>query len=332
LAEIAIDLGTTNTLIHVRGQGIVLDEPSVVAMERATGRVLAVGMDARRMLGRTPEAVVAVRPMRDGAIADVDAVDTMLRHFLERVRPRRRFYWKPTVLITAPSAITEMERRAVRAGALAAGATEVNMLHESVAAAIGAGLPVASPRANMVVNIGGGTTEIGVIALSGLVAQHSIRVAGEKLDDLIVAHIRRTHNLLIGESTAEFVKLRIGSAYVERERAVMLVKGRDLVSGVPRTVEVDSVEIREAIREPLQAITTAVRAALEVTPPELAADILDDGIVLSGGGAQLRGIEQLISDETQLPTRMDPEPMTTVVKGAGIVLDNMRLYEEAISA
>lgn len=332
MADIAIDLGTTNTRIHVRGQGIVLDEPSVVAMDRVTGGVLAVGIEAKRMLGRTHEAVVAVRPMRDGAIADVDAVDTMLRHFLERIRPRRRFHWRPTVLMTAPSAITEMERRAVHAGALAAGAANVQMLHESIAAAIGAGLPVCSPRASMMVNVGGGTTEIGVIALSGLVAQSSIRVAGQKFDDLIAAHIRRTHGLLIGEATAELVKLRVGSAWVEREKAWMAVKGRDLVSGVPRTIEVDSAEIRDAIREPLRTITAAVRSALEITPPELAGDIIDDGIVLAGGGAQLRGLESLIAEETQLPVRIDPDPMMTVVRGAGMVLDDMGLYEEAISA
>ncbi len=332
MADIAIDLGTTNTLIHVRGEGIVLDEPSVVAMERGSGKVLAVGLEARQMLGRTPDGVTAVRPMKGGAIADVDAVDIMLRHFLERVRPRRRLRWRPNLLITTPSGITEMERRAVRAGALAAGAGYIQMLPEPIAAAIGAGLPVDTPRASMVVNVGGGTTEIGVIALSGLVAHVSIRVAGQDLDDLIASFVRRTHNLLIGETTAELVKLRIGSAYVEQEALSMPVKGRDLVSGVPRTAMVNSLEIRECLKEPMQAITAAVRAALEITPPELAADIVDDGIVLTGGGVQLRGLERLIARETQLPVRTDCSPSMTVVKGAGAVLDNARLYHEAITA
>jgi len=332
MADIAIDLGTTNTLIHVRGEGIVLDEPSVIALESGTGRVVAVGLDAKRMLGRTPHGVVALRPMRGGAIGDVDGVDIMLRHFLDRVRPKRSFRWRPTVLITAPSGITEMERRALRAGTLAAGARELYMLPAPLAAAIGAGLPVETPRASMVVNVGGGTTEIGVIALSGLVANHSIRVAGQDLDELIISFMRRAHNLLIGETTAEGVKLQIGSAYPEVEVRTMKVKGRDLVSGVPRTAEVNSQEIRDCIREPVQAIAGALRAALEVTPPELAADIFDDGIVLTGGGVQLRGLSTLLSDDTQLKFRMDCEPLRAVVRGAGAVLDNLRLYRDAVTA
>jgi rod shape-determining protein MreB len=332
MADIAIDLGTTNTLIHLRGEGVVLDEPSVVALEKGTRRVLAVGLDAKRMLGRTPAGVVALRPMRGGAIADVDAVDIMLQHFLERVRPKRRLRWRPTVLITAPSGITEMERRALRSGTLAAGARELYMLPEPLAAAIGAGLPVQTPRASMVVNVGGGTTEIGVIALSGLVANHSIRVAGQDLDDLIAAYIRRAHSLLIGEATAEAVKLQIGSAYPEVEVRSMHVKGRDIVSGVPRSAEINSREIRDCMRDPVQAIAGALRAALEITPPELAADIVDDGIVLTGGGVQLRGLGVLLARETQLPVRMDGEPSRAVVRGAGAVLDDLGLYRDAISA
>jgi len=332
MADIAIDLGTTNTLIHVRGEGIVLDEPSVIALESGTGRVVAVGLDAKRMLGRTPHGVVALRPMRGGAIGDVDGVDIMLRHFLDRVRPKRSFWWRPTVLITAPSGITEMERRALRAGTLAAGARELYMLPAPLAAAIGAGMPVETPRASMVVNVGGGTTEIGVIALSGLVANHSIRVAGQDLDELIISFMRRAHNLLIGETTAEGVKLQIGSAYPEVEVRTMKVKGRDLVSGVPRTAEVNSQEVRDCIREPVQAIAGALRAALEVTPPELAADIFDDGIMLTGGGVQLRGLSTLLSDDTQLKFRMDREPLRAVVRGAGAVLDNLRLYRDAVTA
>lgn len=320
-ADIAIDLGTSNTLIHVRGRGIVLDEPSVVALERATGRVMAVGLEAQRMLGRTPGGVIALRPMRGGAISDVDAVDTMLRHFLDRVRPKRRMRWHPRVLITAPSGVTEMERRAIREGALVAGARDVRLVPEPLAAAIGAGLPVDTPRANMVVNVGGGTTEIGVIALSSVVVHQSIRVAGHVLDDLIAAHVRRTHSLLIGEITAEQVKVQIATACPEAEVRRMPVKGRDLVSGVPRTIEIDSAEIHECIREPVQAIIGAVRAALEITPPELASDIVDDGILLTGGAAQLRGLQNVLARETHLPVRTDEEPMTTVVRGAGAVLD-----------
>lgn len=330
MADIAIDLGTANTLIHVRGEGIVVNEPSVVALERATGRVLAVGLEAKRMMGRTPHGVVALSPMRGGVIADVDRVDLMLRHFLQRVLPRRRLSIKPRVLITIPSGITEMERRAVREGVIAAGARQVHMLSEPVAAAIGAGLPVTTPRGCMVVNVGGGTTEIGVVALSGIVANASIRVAGQDLDELIVAFIRRSHNLLVGESTAEAVKIGIGSAYPNGVERTMAVKGRDLVSGFPRTAEVNSAEIRDCLREPLQAITAGVRQALEVTPPELASDIVEEGIVMTGGGVQLRGMGPLLAQETQLPIRFDEDPLTTVVRGAGAVLDDWRLYEDAL--
>lgn len=332
MADIAIDLGTTNTLIHVRGRGIVVHEPSVVAVERDSGRVLAVGLEARRMLGRTPGNVIAVSPMRGGVIADVDRVDLMLRHFLQRVLPRRRFGMRPRVLITVPSGITEMERRAVRAGIVAAGAREVYMLPAPIAAAIGAGLPVTTPRGSMVVNIGGGTTEIGVIALSGIVADTSIRVAGQHLDDLIGSFIRRAHNLLVGESTAEAVKIQIGSAYPDGEEGEMTVRGRDLVSGIPSTVRVNSREIRECIREPIQAITGAVRRALELTPPELSSDIVDEGIVMTGGGAQLGGLGHLLANETHLPIRFDQEPVTTVVRGAGAVLENWGTYQDALVA
>lgn len=332
MVDIAIDLGTTKTMIHVRGKGLVLDEPSVVAVERGTGRVLAVGLEAKRMIGRAPEGVLAIRPMRGGAIADVDRVDLMLRHFLERVHPKRGLRVKPTVLITVPAGITEMERRAVRAGIRAAGAREVYMIPEPIAAAIGAGLPVATPRASMVVNVGGGTTEIAVIALSGIVAEMSIRVGGQDLDDMIAAHVRRAHKLLIGESTAEIVKLRVGSAHRGQGAGSMAVKGRNLVTGIPTTIEVHSDEIGDCIREPLQAILTAVRGALEITPPEMAADIVDDGIVLTGGGAQLRGLGQLMAEETELPVRIDESPTTTVVRGAGAVLDDMRTYRDALHA
>ena len=331
MADIAIDLGTANTLIHVRGEGIVVNEPSVVAMERSTGRVLAVGLEAKRMLGRTPDSVVAVSPMRGGVIADVDRVDLMLRHFLQRVLPRRRLRVKPRVLITIPSGITEMERRAVREGVIAAGARQVFMLSEPIAAAIGAGLPVTTPKGCMVVNIGGGTTEIGVVALSGIVANVSIRVAGQDLDELIVAFIRRSHNLLVGEATAEAIKIQIGSASNTVEPREMDVNGRDLISGIPKTIRIHSDEIRECIQEPIQAIVGAVRRALEVTPPELSSDIVDEGIVMTGGGAQLRGLDRILALETGLPIHVDDEPLTCVVRGAGMVLDDWDAYRSVLS-
>lgn len=332
MVDIAIDLGTANTLIHLGRSGIVLDEPSVVAVERDSGKMVAVGLEAKRMLGRAPARVSAFRPMRGGAIADVDRVDLMLRMFLERVYPRRRRWQRPAVLMTIPAGITEMERRAVRAGIRAAGAGQVYMLREPIAAAVGAGLPVTTPRASMILNVGGGTTEIAVVALSGIVAQTAIRVGGQDLDDVITAYIRRTHNLLIGESTAESIKVQIGSAHSGGEPRTMLVKGRNLVSGIPATVEICSGEILSCMSEPLQAITAAVRATLEVTPPEMAADIVDDGLVLSGGGAQLRGLVELIAEDTGLPVRIVDDPATTVVRGAGAVLENLRDYADSLSA
>jgi rod shape-determining protein MreB and related proteins len=320
--DIAVDLGTANTLIQVKGRGIVLNEPSVVAADRRTGKVRAIGLEAKRMLGRTPEGIVAVRPLRDGVIADVDMAERMLRHYLEMVQPRGLFRTRPRVVIGVPSGITEMERRAVRAAVLAAGAKEVFLISEPMAAAIGVGLPVVSPRGSMVVNVGGGTTEIGVIALSGIVADASIRVGGNEFDENIQAFIRKHYNLLIGEATAEGVKMRIGSARRLPEECEMEVNGRDLVSGIPKTIRVHSAEIREAIQEPVQAIIGAVRRALEVTPPELAADIVDEGIVMTGGGAQLRGLDLLLAEETGLPIHVDEEPLSCVVRGAGMVLED----------
>lgn len=283
------------------------------------------------MLGRSPTKVLAYRPMRGGAIADVDRVDLMLRVFLERVCPRRRRWNRPTVLMTIPAGITEMERRAVRAGIRAAGAGNVYMLREPIAAAIGAGLPVRSPRASMIVNMGGGTTEIAVIALSGIVAQTAIRVGGQDLDEVITAYVRRAHNLLIGEATAETIKLQIGAAHRGGETRTMTVKGQNIVSGIPATVEISSEEILGCMAEPLQAIAAAVRATLQVTPPEMAADIVDDGIVLTGGGAQLRRVVDLIAEETELPVRIDDEPGTTAVRGAGAVLENLYDYQDSLS-
>ncbi len=331
MADIAIDLGTANTLIQVRGEGIVLNEPSVVALDRSTRRLRAVGLEAKRMLGRTPDNTLAIRPLRDGVIADVDMAELMLRHFLQSVLPRGIFRMKPKVVIGVPSGITEIERRAVRAAALAAGAKEVYLISEPMAAAIGVGLPVTTPRGNMVVNVGGGTTEIGVIALSGIVANSSIRVGGNELDEAIAAFVRKNFNLLIGDATAETIKIQIGSACPVDDERWMGVKGRDLVSGIPKTVQIQAQEIRECLQEPIQAVVEAVRRALEVTPPELSSDIVDEGIVMTGGGAQLRGLDRLIAQETGLPIHVDEEPLTCVVRGAGRVLEEWGIYEGVVT-
>lgn len=331
MSEIAIDLGTANTLIQVRGEGIVLNEPSVIALDRSTRQLRAVGLDAKRMLGRTPDNTIAIRPLRDGVIADVDMAELMLRHFLQSVLPKGLFRKRPRVVVGVPSGITEIERRAVRAATMAAGAREAWLISEPMAAAIGVGLPVTTPRGNMVVNIGGGTTEIGVIALSGIVADASIRIAGNELDEAIVAFVRKTYNLLIGDATAEGIKIQVGSASSDVEDRWMQVKGRDLVSGIPKTIEVHSDEVRECLQESIQAIVGAVRRALEVTPPELASDIVDEGIVMTGGGAQLRGLDTLLSRETGLPIHVDEEPLTCVVRGAGYVLDDWSLYRGVVT-
>jgi rod shape-determining protein MreB and related proteins len=331
LADIAIDLGTANTLIQVRGEGIVLNEPSVVAVERGTFRVRAIGLDAKRMLGRTPESTIAIRPLRDGVIADVDMTELMLRHFLQSVLPKGLFRSRPKVVVGIPSGITEIERRAVRAAATAAGAREVYLISEPMAAAIGVGLPVTTPRGSMVVNVGGGTTEIGVIALSGIVADASIRVGGNELDEAIAACVRKNFNLLIGDATAESIKIQIGSASPDDGERSMDVKGRDLVSGIPKTLRISSEIIRDSIHEPVQAIVEAVRKALEVTPPELSSDIVDEGIVLTGGGGQLRGLDWRIHRDTGLPIHLDDEPLTSVVRGAGIVLEEWRMYQGVVT-
>ncbi|HEU0078554.1 MAG TPA: rod shape-determining protein [Longimicrobiaceae bacterium] len=331
MADIAIDLGTANTLIQVRGQGIVMNEPSVVAVERRTRKVRAIGLEAKRMLGRTPEGTVAIRPMRDGVIADVDMAELMLRHFLQSILPRGLFRSRPRVVVGVPSGITEMERRAVRTAVSQAGAKSVYLLSEPMAAAIGVGLPVTSPRGSMVVNIGGGTSEIGVIALSGIVADASIRVGGNEMDEAIVAFMRKGYNLLVGEATAEAIKIQIGSASNTVEPREMDVNGRDLISGIPKTIRIHSDEIRECIQEPIQAIVGAVRRALEVTPPELSSDIVDEGIVMTGGGAQLRGLDRILALETGLPIHVDDEPLTCVVRGAGMVLDDWDAYRSVLS-
>jgi rod shape-determining protein MreB and related proteins len=317
---IGVDLGTANTLIYVKGEGIVLNEPSVVAIDRDTKKIKGVGLEAKRMLGRTPDGIIAVRPMKDGVIADFDVTEKMLRYFLTLIIENHVFKVKPRVIVCVPSGITEVERRAVRDSALGAGAKEVFMVAEPMAAAIGVGLPVETPTGNMVIDIGGGTTEIAVIALSGIVSDTSIRTGGDELDTAIVQFMRKNYNLLIGEPTAEQIKINIGSAAPVGEEREMEVKGRDLVSGIPKTVRVHSSEIREAVRR-----------ALEITPPELASDIVDRGIVMTGGGALIRGLDLLLSQETSLPIHVDEDPLTCVVRGTGRILDDEDKYWSVLS-
>lgn len=320
--DIGIDLGTANTLVYVKGEGIVLCEPSVVAVERGTSHVLAVGEEAKRMLGRTPGNIIAIRPMRDGVITDFEITEAMLRHFIKKVR-HRRFQVRPRIVIAIPSGITEVERRAVKESAERAGAREVFLIEEPVAAAIGVGLPIQEPIGNMIIDIGGGTTEIAVISLAGIVFSRSIRIGGDEMDDAIIEYLKKTYNLMIGERTAEEIKIKIGSAYPLEDEMTLEIKGRDLVAGLPKTITITSEEIREALQEPLRAILETVKLSLEKTPPELSADLISHGIVMAGGGSLLRGMDKLISEETGLPVHIADDPMTAVACGTGKVLDEM---------
>ncbi|HIE51578.1 MAG TPA: rod shape-determining protein [Armatimonadetes bacterium] len=320
--DMGIDLGTANTLVHVRGRGIILREPSVVAIDSETHKVLAVGFEAKRMLGRTPGSIVAIRPLKDGVIADYDVTLEMLRYFIQKVH-RRRSFLAPRVVIGIPSGVTEVERRAVIDAALTAGARVAYVIEEPMAAAIGAGMPVSEPVGSMVVDVGGGTTEVAVISLGGIVTHRSIRIAGDEIDEAIASYMRRTYNLLIGERTAEEIKMEIGSAFPLEQEDAYSVRGRDLVSGLPRSITVTSTEIRDAIKEQVVAIVDAVKATLETTPPELAADIMERGIVLAGGGALLRGLDRLINAETGMPVYMAEDPLTCVVIGAGRALEEL---------
>jgi rod shape-determining protein MreB and related proteins len=328
--DLAIDLGTANILTFVRGRGIVSNEPSVVAVQRlgnGTKKVLAVGKAAKEMLGRTPGNIAAVRPMKDGVIADFEITEAMLRYFITQVHNRQTLV-KPRIIVGVPSGITEVEKRAVRDSALAAGAREVYLIEEPMAAAIGAGLPVTEPSGNMVVDIGGGTTEVAVISLAGIVTARSIRVAGDKMDDAISNFVKRKYNLLIGERTAEQIKKRLGNAAPLAQVESMEIKGRDLIAGIPKTLEISSDEAREALEEPVSAIVEAVRSVLERTPPELAADIVDRGIVLTGGGALLRNLDVLLRDQTGLPVTVADRPECAVVLGTGRALDELDLLRE----
>jgi rod shape-determining protein MreB len=328
--DLAIDLGTANTLVYVKGKGIVLTEPSVVAVHvdsRGIKKVLAVGTEAKNMLGRTPGNIVAIRPLREGVIADFDVTEAMLRHFILMVHNRRALV-RPRIIVSIPSGITQVERRAVKETVESAGAREIFLIEEPMAAAIGAGLPITEPISSMVVDIGGGTTEVAVISLSGIVYSKSVRVAGDRMDEEIVQYMRRKFNLLIGERSGEMIKTTIGCAYPQQELKKVDVKGRDLISGIPKIVEINSEEIREAIMEPVSLIIDAIKDALENTPPELAGDIVDRGIMLTGGGALLRGLDALIREETGLPVTIADDPLSAVVRGAGMALDQLDILKE----
>jgi len=327
--DLAVDLGTANTLVYVKGQGIVLSEPSVVAIEKGTNKVLAVGAEAKKMIGRTPGNIVAIRPMKDGVIADFEITEAMLNYFIKKVHNRRGIH-RPRVIICVPSGITSVERRAVRDSAWGAGASQVLLIEEPMAAAIGADMPIEEASGTMLVDIGGGTTEVAVISLGGIVVSSSIRIAGDEMDEAIAAYVKRNFNLMIGERTAEQTKIKIGSASGEHDSETIHVKGRDLVSGLPKVIEVSSGEIREALSEPVGVVLETVKSALEETPPELAADIMERGIMLTGGGSLLRGIDTLLQEETGIKVCVCKDPLTAVVLGTGKALDELDRYSSIL--
>ena len=325
--DLAIDLGTTNTLVYAKGRGIVLSEPSIVAVNRVTGKVEAVGRDAKEMLGRTPGNIVAIRPMKDGVIADFEITEKMLSHFIHRAHNRSTLV-RPRIVIGIPSEVTQVEKRAVKDSALKAKASEVYLVDQAMAAAIGAGLPITEPSGNMVVDIGGGTTDIAVISLAGIVYSKSVRVAGNEMDEALIQYIKKKYNLLVGERSAEQIKFEIGSAFPLDEPMTMEIKGRDLIEGIPKTLTVTDAEIREALQEPVSIIVNAVRVALERTPPELSADIVDRGIVLTGGGSLLRNLDRLLREETGLPVSVAEDPLCSVVLGTGKMLSDFDLLRK----
>ncbi|MCG3196555.1 MAG: Rod shape-determining protein MreB [bacterium] len=327
--DLGVDLGTANTLVYVKGQGIVLSEPSVVAIEKGTSKVRAVGAEAKKMIGRTPGNIVAIRPMKDGVIADFEITEAMLNYFIKKVHNRKGVH-RPRVVICVPSGITSVERRAVRDSAWQAGASRVDLIEEPMAAAIGAGLPIEEASGTMLVDIGGGTTEVAVISLGGIVVSSSIRVAGDEMDEALANYIKRNFNLMIGERTSEQTKIKIGSAVPGPEDETMQLKGRDLVSGLPKVIEVTSAHIREALAEPIHEVVETVKTSLEETPPELAADIMERGITLTGGGSLLRGLDKLLSQETGIKVQVCKDPLTAVVLGTGKALDEMDRYSQVL--
>jgi rod shape-determining protein MreB len=329
-SDIGIDLGTANTLVYVKDRGIVLREPSVVAIQAGTNRVLAVGDEAKKMLGRTPGSIVAIRPLKAGVIADFEITEAMLRYFMRKVHGRK--WVRPRVIVAVPSGITEVEKRAVKDSAAHAGAREVYLIEEPMAAAIGVGLPVQEPAGNMIVDIGGGTTEVALISLAGIVFSRSVRVGGDEMDEAIVQYMKRVYNLMIGERTAEEIKITLGSAYPVEEETTMEVKGRDLIAGLPKTLAITSQEIREALREPVTTIVEAVRQTLERCPPELAADLVDRGVVMAGGGSLLRGIGNLLSEQTGLPVHLADDPLSAVAEGTGVVLHELSFLRKVASS
>ena len=329
--DIGIDLGTANTLVYVKDRGIMLREPSVVAIQQGSHRVLAVGEEAKRMLGRTPGNIVAIRPMKAGVIADFEVTEAMLRYFIRKAH-NRRWVVRPRIIISVPSGITEVEKRAVRDSAEAAGAREVYLIEEPMAAAIGVGLPVQEPAGNMIVDMGGGTTEVAIISLAGIVISRSVRVGGDEMDEAIVQYLKRVYNLMIGERTAEDIKIAIGSAYPLGEEMSYEVKGRDLVAGLPKTLTITSDEVREALQEPVSAIIEAIRITLERCPPELSSDLVDRGIVLAGGTSQLRGLDKLIAEHTGLPVHVAEDPLVAVAEGTGVVLHELNFLHKVAAS
>src|SRR6202000_623454 len=330
--DIGIDLGTANTLVYVRDRGIVLREPSVVAIKAGSKRVLAVGDEAKRMLGRTPGDIIAVRPLKDGVIADFEITEAMLKAFIHKVSNNRRFQRRPRIVIAVPTGITEVEKRAVKDSAINAGARDVYLMEEPMAAAIGVGLPVQEAAGNMIVDIGGGTTEVAIISLGGIVFCRSVGVAGDELDQSIINYMRRAYNLMVGERTAEEIKIKIGSAYPSEKETSVEVKGRDLVAGLPKTLTITSQEVREALLEPISTIVDSVRVTLERCPPELSADLVDRGLVLAGGGALLRGLDRLLMEETGLPVHVAEDPLSAVAEGTGRALSEIKFLRQVATS
>jgi len=328
--DMGIDLGTANSLVYVKGRGIILREPSVVAIEKDSNKVLAVGEEARQMIGRTPGNIVAIRPMKDGVIADFDVTQSMIKHFIDKALRKRTFFVRPRVVVSVPSGVTPVEERAVREAAIQAGAREVYLVEEPMAAAIGADLPVHEPMGNMIVDIGGGTTEVAIISLGGIVTSCSIRIAGDEMDEAIILHVKKAYNLLIGERTAEEIKIGIGTAYLMEDSGDYEVRGRDLITGLPKTVRITAEEIYRALSEPVTAILDAIKNTLEQTPPELAADVMDRGIIMAGGGSLLRGLDLLVSEQTGMPVHLADEPLLCVARGTGRVLENIDILKRVL--